>query len=67
MLRFLANESEIRNALSQSLSFHVPLDKGNEGSGNEIVWVVLHVKRIRLGPGSCCYSSEQVVLREVSR
>ena len=36
MLRFLANESEIRNALSQSLSFHVPLDKGNEGSGNEI-------------------------------
>ena len=23
-------------ALSQSLLFHVPLDKGNEGSGNEI-------------------------------
>ena len=37
MLRFLANESKIRNAMSQSLSFHVPLDKGNEGSGNEIV------------------------------
>ena len=37
MLRLLANESEIWNALSQSLSFHVPLDKGNEGSGNEIV------------------------------
>ena len=36
MLRFLANESKIRNAMSQSLSFHVPLDKGNEGSGNEI-------------------------------
>ena len=28
----------IRNALSQSLSFHVPLDKGNEGSGNEIAF-----------------------------
>ena len=38
MLRFLANESKIRNAMSQSLSFHVPLDKGNEGSGNEIGW-----------------------------
>ena len=27
----------IRNALSQSLSFPVSLDKGNTGSGNEIV------------------------------
>ena len=26
-----------RNALSQSISFPIPLDKGNDGSGNEIV------------------------------
>ena len=31
-----ANENAIRNALSQSLSFPVPLDKGNVDSGNEI-------------------------------
>ena len=37
MLRYSANENAIRNALSQSLSFSAPLDKGNEGSGNEIV------------------------------
>ena len=36
MLRYSANENAIRNALSQSLSFPAPLDKGNEGSGNEI-------------------------------
>ena len=36
MLRYSANENAIRNALSQSLSFPVPLDKGNAGSGNEI-------------------------------
>ena len=36
MLRFSANENVIRKALSQSLPFPVPLDKGNRGSGNEI-------------------------------
>ena len=36
MLRYSANENAIRNALSQSLLFPVPLDKGNEDSGNEI-------------------------------
>ena len=35
-MRYSANENAIRNALSQSLSFPAPLDKGNEGSGNEI-------------------------------
>ena len=47
MLRFLANESEIRNALSQSLSFHVPLDKGNEGSGNEIEIKPVKISHVR--------------------
>ena len=36
MLRYSANENAIRNALSQSLLFPVPLDKGNVDSGNEI-------------------------------
>ena len=35
MTRILSSE----NALSQSLSFPAPLDKGNEGSGNEIAEV----------------------------
>ena len=43
MLRLSANENAIRNALSQSLSFPAPLDKGNVDSGNEIGPHVLHL------------------------
>ena len=33
---FIANEIPSSNAVSQRSSLPVPLDKGNEGSGNEI-------------------------------